>query len=255
LLPGEKYDIMKKDDGVSKDSMAKDGKSKKKMKKGNIKKDDGMKLDEMSRAHPIHRAAQGAANFAQLLRVPSFPRAPGACGFLPFKVRPNLPSAPERVGHTTGTRGVTLTNRLFWRHHVIHSMHERAAWHVKRFAAVNDRHKMLRQSPRGLAHLGEGRRHEVIERGCQDGRGSKRAGDPDTHEPRPPRNSAVFNLIGEPVAQPRVEARGQGEHRFVAIKLNDIAHAIAHGLAMRAPRKMLLQRLLQGGIKTSVEVV
>jgi hypothetical protein len=41
LLPGEKYDIMKKDDGVkhadvSKGSMAKDSKSKKKMKKGNI---------------------------------------------------------------------------------------------------------------------------------------------------------------------------------------------------------------------------
>jgi hypothetical protein len=64
-----------------------------------------------------------------------------------------------------------------------------------------------------------------------------------------------FDSIGEPAVQPRVEARWQGEHCFIAVKLNDIAHAIAHGLAMGALRQMLLHRTLQSGVKISLEVI
>ena len=61
--------------------------------------------------------------------------------------------------------------------------------------------------------------------------------------------------IGEPVVQSRVEACRQGEQCFVAIKPNDIAHAIADGLAMGALRKMLLHRELQGGIEVSLKII
>jgi hypothetical protein len=62
-------------------------------------------------------------------------------------------------------------------------------------------------------------------------------------------------LIGKPIVQSRVEASRQGKHSFVAIEFNDIAHAIAHGLAARASGKMFFQRLLQRGINVSLEVI
>jgi hypothetical protein len=62
-------------------------------------------------------------------------------------------------------------------------------------------------------------------------------------------------MIGEPVVQPRVEACRQGEHCFVAIKPNDIAHAIPHGAAMGALCKMLLHRELQSGIEVFLKII
>jgi hypothetical protein len=62
-------------------------------------------------------------------------------------------------------------------------------------------------------------------------------------------------LIGEPMAQPGVEAHRQCKHSFVAVNLDDITRAVAQNLAVVAVRKMLLHRTLQLWSKVLFKVI
>src|SRR5487761_2341728 len=87
------------------------------------------------------RAAQKPLEFRPAARAPSFFHRRTARAFFPLEVRRNFPGTPKYVAHATDAWGVAFANRFFWRHHVVLSVHEGAARHMKLFAAVNDCHK------------------------------------------------------------------------------------------------------------------
>ena len=173
----KKTDAMKKDDGMKHDDMSKDSTAKK---KDEERQHEERRCHEKRRRNEARRHVEGRAQELDPARwfgpgrlreshtslsrpgFRHFPLTLTARDFLSFKIRRTISGTPQRIGHATGARGVTLANRLFWGHHMILSVHEGAARHMKHFAAVNNCHKTLRQSPGRLTHFGAGLRHEAI---------------------------------------------------------------------------------------------